>query len=54
MKRLKPFLGRYLQAPKISYIMGFEEFLEVELAMADLKASVSDGDILFDEKKLKE
>lgn len=54
MKKLKPFLGLNLLDKKISYIMNYIEFLEVELALADLKASVTDIDDLFDVKKQKE
>lgn len=54
MKKLKPFLNHCLQSPKISFIMNFVEFLQVELALADLKASVTDLDDLFDVKNQKE
>ena len=54
MKKLKPFLNRYIQSPKISYIMNYVEFLQVELALADLKSSVTDLIDLFDEKSSKQ
>ncbi len=54
MKKLNPFLRLNLLEKKISYIMSFVEFLEIELALSDLKASVTDLDDLFDEKNQKE
>ncbi len=46
MDRLKPFIGRYLHASKISYIMGFQEFIEIEDMLADLDSEITDLDDL--------
>lgn len=50
MKHIKPFFGHCLQAtqtPRIGYIMGFQEYFELEEILADLESG-------FDEKKPKD
>jgi len=51
MEKIKPWLGRYLNSPKIQYIMNFIEFIEVEEVLKDLKTDIIDLDELVDEKK---
>jgi hypothetical protein len=53
MERIKPWLGRCLNSPRISYIMKFKEFNDVELILKDIKAGITDLDDLVDEKKSK-
>lgn len=57
MKHIKPFFGHCLQAPQahsIGYIMGFQEYFELEEILSDLKSGITDLDDLFDEKKPKD
>ena len=51
MEKIKPWLGRYLNSPRISHIMKFKEFNDIELILKDIKAGITDIDDLVDEKK---
>ena len=53
MEKIKPWIGRFLNAPKNQYIMSFIQFIEVEEILKDLKADIIDIDDLVDEKKVK-
>lgn len=52
MKRIKPFMGCCLQAPKISHILDFKSFINIEdVVLKDLKDSISDIDELTEKQK---
>lgn len=50
MEYLKPWLGRFLQAPNTNYVMNFVQFLEIDLLLQDLDQGDINNDLL-DEKK---